>query len=86
MTAATPAVPRPRRAGGGKTAPYKPHNRGQRQCSCGSRQWEITTGGILPPTVNCARCHAQSRMNTLYELGREDGRREARNDHSDPGF
>jgi hypothetical protein len=58
--------------------PYIPARGGQRQCSCGNRTWQVTTGGPLPVLVSCARCGNGSRLNTLYEAGRERGRQEVR--------
>jgi hypothetical protein len=59
------------------THKYEPPTGGQRQCSCGSRQWVVSVGGGTGVQVSCKRCHQPSRINNMYERGRETGRQEA---------
>lgn len=75
---AEPCPWQPCRATGRHHHPYIPPRGGQRQCTCGNRTWKVATGGPLPVHVACARCGNGSRLNTLYETGRERGRLEAR--------
>jgi hypothetical protein len=40
------------------------------RCSCGHRVFKITIGGLVPPSVACAKCGTQNRTATMYERGR----------------
>lgn len=51
---------------------YRPIDTAPQRCTCSSRKWTVTTGGILPATVACANCGASNRVATAYERGRED--------------
>lgn len=65
---------------------YRPVAPAARQCSCGSRRWTITVGGILGAVVACQRCHQSNRVATAYERGREDGPREVTRAAAAPPF
>ena len=65
---------------------YVPDGPGARQCTCGSRQWEICLYPSLPPEVACQRCHRPNYTATAYEKGREAGPRRRPDAPESPPF
>jgi len=58
--------------------PYVPGTNGYKRCNCGSRNYQITTGGVLPPVVTCEKCHKENATATAYERGVTAGRNQAK--------
>ena len=57
--------------------PYTPAGWMPRQCTCGSRHWQVSVRFGFPAEVVCARenCRKVNRIATAYEKGRRDGPR-----------
>lgn len=50
---------------------------GAKRCTCGSRSFEVRSGMLTPPEINCTRCKKRNYSATAYQAGRWDERKEA---------